>query len=306
MSNPNCRFCDANGNSQTIKGNYVYGGEDYHHFWKCEICDMIYLYPPLSKEDEEKFYNKEFEKFMASRAGVDMDWTGPEKHFQSNQREVNRRMPLLNKFIRKGMKVLELGCSSGFMLDALKKQGLDVYGVDPSGGFIDFVKAKGINVFNSDEELLNNFHDKFDIIIHYYVLEHIAEPVAFVDKYMDMLSDNGLMIFEVPCASDPLVELYKVEAFDQFYWSIAHHWYFSKISLSNVLDKTSFKYELYPEQRYDMSNHMIWMKEGKPGGLGRYSDIFGNELDLIYKNKLKENWLCDTIIAVIKKGKKVG
>jgi len=48
-------------------------------------------------------------------------------------------------------------------------------------------------------------------------------------------------------------------------------------------------------------NHMVWMQEGKPGGLGRYSNTFGNELDKLYKQKLKEHWLCDTIIAVVEK-----
>ena len=32
-----------------------------------------------------------------------------------------------------------------------------------------------------------------------------------------------------------------------------------------------------------------------------YSQIFGAELDSLYKEKLKSNWLCDTIVAVIHK-----
>jgi hypothetical protein len=109
------------------------------------------------------------------------------------------------------------------------------------------------------------------------------------------------MIFEVPCASDPLVELYKVSAFDRFYWSVAHHWYFTKESLTEILKKVGYRFKLFPEQRYDLSNHMTWMLEGKPGGLGRYSHIFGRDLEKRYKEKLKENWLCDTIIAVVSK-----
>jgi hypothetical protein len=149
------------------------------------------------------------------------------------------------------------------------------------------------------EELIENHDLPFDVIIHYYVLEHIGKPVEFIRQYMGGLNNTGKMIFEVPCATDPLVELYKVPAFDKFYWSVAHHWYFNKESLTGVLKKTGYSFELFPEQRYDISNHMTWMQEGKPGGLGRYSRIFGSELDTLYKEKLKENWLCDTIIAVV-------
>jgi len=118
---------------------------------------------------------------------------------------------------------------------------------------------------------------------------------------MALLKPGGSMVFEVPCASDPLIELYKAPAFDRFYWSVAHHWYFNKKSLSLVLDKLNCTYRIMPEQRYDISNHMTWMMDGKPGGRERYSHILGKELDDLYKEKLKEHWLCDTMIAFIDK-----
>lgn len=262
---------------------------------------MIYLYPPLKENEEAKFYRAEFEKFMARRAGKDMDWSGPEKHFQSNQREVKRRMPFLQLYLKKGGRALEIGCSSGFMLSALKKKGLEVYGLDPSGGFVEYVRSKGITVFNDFEELKKCRGLKFDLIIHYFVFEHIRRPIQFLKQYMPFLKKSGRMVFEVPCASDPLVELYKIPAFDRFYWSIAHHWYFNRISLGHVLKKAGYSYKLLPEQRYDISNHLTWAIEGKPGGLGRYSSLFGKKFDDLYKERLKEHWLCDTIVAILNK-----
>ena len=67
------------------------------------------------------------------------------------------------------------------------------------------------------------------------------------------------------------------------------------------MNQTGYTFELFPEQRYDISNHMTWMLDGKPGGLGRYKDIFGEELDRLYKERLKKNWLCDTLVAVVRK-----
>jgi SAM-dependent methyltransferase len=301
MITPNCRFCNAEPSLQSIKGKFVFGGTSEQHFWKCDACKIIYLFPPLSKEEELAFYKKEFEKYMEKRTGQDKDWSSAEKHFISNQREVRRRMPFLESYLTERQKILEIGCSSGFMLSALRDKGIDVYGLDPSEGFIEYVKSKGIHVYKNLEELIENHDLVFDLIIHYYVLEHIRNPVGFIRQYMGLLNDTGKMIFEVPCATDPLVELYKVPAFDRFYWSIAHHWYFNRESLTVLLKKAGFTFELFPEQRYDISNHMTWMLEGKPGGLGRYSHIFGEELEQLYRKKLKENWLCDTIIAVVKK-----
>jgi SAM-dependent methyltransferase len=298
---PQCRFCNAGSSLQSIKGEFVYGGTSEQHFWKCDACQMVYLFPPLAEEEELEFYKKEFEKYMEGRTGQDKDWSTPEKHFKSNQREVIRRMTFLKRYVTPKQKVLEIGCSSGFMLSALKDRGMEVYGLDPSEGFIDYVRSKGIQVYKNLEDLQRQHDVAFDLIIHYYVLEHMRNPVEFIKEYMELLNKNGTMIFEVPSATDPLVELYEVPAFDRFYWSVAHHWYFTRESLTEVLKKTGYKFELFPEQRYDISNHMTWMLEGRPGGLGRYSHIFGPELDRLYKQKLKENWLCDTIIAVVKK-----
>jgi SAM-dependent methyltransferase len=262
---------------------------------------MIYLYPPLSEQEEVVFYKKEFEKYMQRRTAQDKDWSTPEKHFKSNQGEVRRRLPFLLPYLKEKQRVLEIGCSSGFMLSAIKDKGIETYGLDPSEGFIGYVRSKGIPVYRTLEELEKEHDLYFDLIIHYYVLEHIRNPVQFISQYMKVLGDSGKMIFEVPCASDPLVELYQVPAFERFYWSVAHHWYFTKESLTEVLKKAACSFELFPEQRYDLSNHMTWMLEGKAGGLGRYSHIFGSELDRLYKERLKEKWLCDTIVAMVEK-----
>ena len=43
---------------------------------------------------------------------------------------------------------------------------------------------------------------------------------------------------------------------------------------------------------------MVWMMEGRPGGMGRYTDFFSAELEDSYSSALKRNWLCDTLFAV--------
>jgi SAM-dependent methyltransferase len=296
---PKCRLCGADEDLQFIKGHHVCGGTKEHHFWQCKKCGAIYLYPIPSEEEESQFYRKEFEKYMAVRS-KQTGWSGPQKHVEMNQREVDRRLPFLDKFPRGGMKILEIGCSSGFMLYPLQKRGHYTVGVEPSEEFRNFIASNKIEVYPSVDELA--LHNKdFDMAIHYYLLEHIRNPEDFLKKCMALVASSGIMIFEVPSASDALLELYHVPAFDKFYWQIIHHWYFTKESLSFLLDKIGYNYEIYPEQRYDLSNHITWMLTGEVGGLGKYTHIFGQELEQKYKEALKQHWYCDTLIAVVKK-----
>jgi SAM-dependent methyltransferase len=199
------------------------------------------------------------------------------------------------------MRLLEVGCSSGFMLDVFKQNGLEIVGIEPSGGFLNFLRSKGYKVYESWEDFRSSEAAPFDVIAHFFVLEHIREPVEFLRSQLEVLKAGGRIIFEVPCVNDPLVTLYKVPAFDRFYWSIAHHWYFSSRSLSFILNKLNCRFKLIPEQRYDLSNHIVWMLEGKPGGQGRFSSIFSDELIARYNEDLKQHWICDTIFCVLEK-----
>lgn len=300
MDRPSCRFCGALTDKQTVKGEHVYGGTPEHHFYCCSECDMIYLYPTITEERESEFYAEEFEGFMHDRSGDDIDWSAPERHFKRNRREADRRMEFLKDYIRPGGKALEIGCSSGFMLDVIREEGMDVFGIEPSRVFGEYARSKGVEVMSDLQSLAESRSGPFDLVIHYYVLEHIRNPVLFLKELFRFITPGGAMVFEVPSATEPLIELYDIDAFDRFYWSIAHHWYFTPKSLSAVIDKVDKPFNLFPEQRYDISNHMVWMQYGKPGGLGRYSNVFGKELDRLYKERLKSSWLCDTIIAVIR------
>ena len=108
-----------------------------------------------------------------------------------------------------------------------------------------------------------------------------------------------MIICEIPCANDPLTSLYNIKEFENFYWSIAHHFYYTPESLRYIMDKLCYKYELIPEQRYDLSNHMTWMIDGRPGGQGRFSEAFGDNLVSNYRDRLINTWQCDTVFLYI-------
>jgi len=294
-----CRICKSEDKYQSIRAEYVYGGTNQHKFYECSKCNAIYLIPALTKKEEKHFYNKEFEKFMSTRVGDHRDWSNAKKHVLSNQDQVIRRWKFIQEHIVKNMDVLEIGCSSGFMLDKFSSEGCNIYGVEPSGEFLEFIHNKGYEAYETLEEI--NVNNQFDLIVHFFVLEHISDPFDFIEKQLNLLKNNGVIIAEVPSATDPLTSLYNIDAFEKFYWSIAHHYYYTPKLLKYILDKMNLKYELIPEQRYDLSNHITWMIDGKPGGQDRFHNVFSGDLVRKYQQDLKDKWICDTIFLKIYK-----
>ena len=295
-----CRLCGAEKSAQTLRAETVYGGGPEHAFFECSRCGAIYLSPALDEDDEARFYRQEFEKFMESRSGQDRDWSSAEAHVQTNQDNVIRRWQVLEPYVDKGLDVLEIGCSSGFMLDAFRDAGLLCAGIEPSGTFVDYLRKKNHEIYESlDAMQVKTPFRRFDLIVHFFLFEHISDPWAFMQETYSLLKPGGRIIAEIPSATDPLTSMYNIPEFEKFYWSIAHHFYYRPQSIRFLMDRLGYEYELIPEQRYDLSNHIVWMTEGRPGGQGRFSEVFSTALLEVYKEDLKKSWLCDTMFLIV-------
>ena len=300
---PKCPFCQASKEQQTVITSHVYGGEDRRcSFFLCSNCDIRYLYPGLTDEEEKRFYAAEFEGFMDERAGKKQGWKNAEEHIRANEPTRLRRMKYLEPYLGTPSKLLEIGCSSGFMLFPLVEQGHQCSGVEPSGVFSNFLKTRGLPVCPSIDQLSAiDSNPEFDLILHFFVLEHISKPVEFLKHQINLLKPGGKIIFEIPNVADPLHSIYDIPAFERFYWSVAHPWYFSEDSLHFLLKQVGLPYEILLDQRYDLSNHMVWARDGRPGGMGRFTDALGVELEEAYKKGLIQIGKCDTLIGIINK-----
>ena len=139
----------------------------------------------------------------------------------------------------------------------------------------------------------------FDLVLHYYVMEHLADPVAFLKSLIAMLKPGGRIVFEVPNANDALTVLYQIPAYERFIWVVSHRWYFTEKSLALAIEKAGGRAEIRLDQRYDLSNHLIWARDGRPGGAGRFTKVLGQELEDGYRQALIKARICDTLIGVV-------
>jgi len=288
---------------QAVVTPHVYGSQKREcAFFHCQACDVRYQYPGLTPEEEARFYAAEFEGFMAGRAGDEGGWEKAEDHIKANESTRLRRMKYLKPLLSEKSSVLEVGCSSGFMLFPLSEAGHDCTGVEPSGVFSEYVKSRNLPVYESLKSLQElNANHQFDVILHFFVLEHIANPQEFLESQFALLKPGGKIVFEIPNAADPLYSVYDIQAFERFYWSVAHPWYFSEESLNFLLTDIGKPYEVLRDQRYDLSNHMVWARDGRPGGMSRFTEALGLELEESYKQALIRSGQCDTLIGVITK-----
>jgi SAM-dependent methyltransferase len=290
MVAPECRLCGCR-KWALVSRNVSEAPES--SVYRCSACGIVYVYPIMTDEEEAAFYARQFEEYMARRSGP--GWKSPKAHFASYRDEGQRRVPLVKPHLRRDDVLLEIGSSTGYFLDAVRPLVRSVVGVEPSEAYRSYASSIGIETVDALQRVGDR---KFDVIALYYVFEHLRNPGAYAERLRLTLNPAGRLLIEVPNVDDALLSLYKLSAFDAFYWQRAHYHNFSRATLTRVLEQAGYVVVTYPVQRYDLSNHMVWMMEGKPGGHGRFADILGAKADAAYRQALMDNWICDTIFAV--------
>lgn len=104
-------------------------------------------------------------------------------------------------FSNKTGKILEIGCGEGYFLVNAQEKGFNITGIDFNKSAVEVAKKKGLEkVFSlSLEEFIQKFpHEKFDIICFYHVLEHLENPVNFIEMTKILLKPDGYLAFSFP------------------------------------------------------------------------------------------------------------
>ena len=129
-----------------------------------------------------------------------------EKKYHSLEKDhwwfISRRDCILRIIQRseKKRKILEIGCSSGQLMDALNKAKLkDIIGIDISHEAIHLCKKNNIkNIVQMDGSKTGFKEGKFDLIIASDILEHLNDDYEAIIEWKRILKDDGEMLVFVP------------------------------------------------------------------------------------------------------------
>ena len=222
------------------------------------------------------------------------------KTVKSKSLDDHQRRFLVFKKYFKNKTILDFGCSWGDLLVKLRNYSRSCSGIEVKQHCINYIKRN--YKFISIQNKLDNFNSNFDIITLFHVLEHIPYQVETLKKLRKKLSRNGKIIIEVPHAQDFLILTKDLPEFKKFtFWS-EHIVLHTENSLRKVLNSAGFKkVKIEFFQRYGLTNHLGWFLKKKPGGQQFYKKYEDKNLDMIYKQNLRELGQTDTLVAIANK-----
>lgn len=193
---------------------------------------------------------------------------------------------------------MDIGTGVGSVLDAFCPVALETIAVEPQQGARETLQALGHETFQSLDDIERS---DIEVASLFHVLEHLTEPIETLKQIRLKLKQagQGTLIIEVPNARDFLLSFLEFEPFMKFtFWS-EHLILHTRESLRLFLSEAGFNnVVIRGVQRYPLSNHLHWLRHGKPGGHKAWAILNNPELLEVYESTLNSIDATDTLVAV--------
>ncbi|WP_127901212.1 bifunctional 2-polyprenyl-6-hydroxyphenol methylase/3-demethylubiquinol 3-O-methyltransferase UbiG [Solirhodobacter olei] len=99
-----------------------------------------------------------------------------------------------------GLRILDIGCGGGLLSEPMARLGAEVVGADAAPKNIPVAQIHAeqsglaIDYRNTTAEALAEAGERFDVVLNMEVVEHVADPAAYLQACHDLLRPGGLMI----------------------------------------------------------------------------------------------------------------
>ncbi|WP_439136434.1 bifunctional 2-polyprenyl-6-hydroxyphenol methylase/3-demethylubiquinol 3-O-methyltransferase UbiG [Roseicyclus sp.] len=99
-----------------------------------------------------------------------------------------------------GLRILDIGCGGGLLSEPMARLGADVVGADAAPRNIPVAQIhaqqSGLNIDyrHTTAEALADAGEQFDVVLNMEVVEHVADPLAYLTACQQLLKPDRLMI----------------------------------------------------------------------------------------------------------------
>lgn len=266
--------------------DFLITGEEFQLLHNSEL-DMLVTTP--QPENLNAYYQSEN---YISHSDASNTWM--DKLYQVVKKySIRKKVRLINSYSITSKKLLDVGAGTGDFLLGAKEGDWKVCGMEPNSNAIKKAAEKGVTLYSDFSELENK---KFDVITLWHVLEHLPDLDKQIEKFRNVLAENGTLIVAVPNYKSFDAKWYKEN------WAAydvpRHLWHFSRTSISKIFSSHKMNVIKTKPMWFDSFYVSILSEEHQP----RSKNVFRAFAIGLWSNvRAVFNKECSSVIYILKK-----
>lgn len=201
-------------------------------FHRCKNCGLEFMHPQPEAAEIEALYDKNYYDSW----GLDSQDFSTE---QMKKATFHVKLDIIERYLPPAGRILDIGCATGFFLDAARQRGWDCFGVELSPYSSDIARKKigqeRIVTGRLEEAGFND--DFFDAVVMTDLIEHVADVRPFIDEVARILKPGGIVAITTP---DPDCLSCRLMGKHWPHYKLEHLYYYSRKALGLLLEPTGF------------------------------------------------------------------
>lgn len=202
-------------------------------FYSCTSCGLGFIHPPLHLDEIMKLYDQSYYDSW----GIAGDDTATERMKQATFHD---KLAVIEKGMPDKGRILDIGCATGFFLDAARQRGWEPYGVELSS-YSSAQARKKIGeerIFTGQVEEARFTEGFFDTVVMTDVIEHVMDVQSFVVEVARILRPGGVVAITTP---NPLTLSCRLLGKHWPHYKLEHLLYFTPDALSLLMKPLGFR-----------------------------------------------------------------
>jgi 2-polyprenyl-3-methyl-5-hydroxy-6-metoxy-1,4-benzoquinol methylase len=169
---------------------------------------------------------------------------------------------------------LDVGCSTGFVVEAARDAGWEAIGIDLNPSAIEFGKTRGLDLRTVALEDSGFAPASFDAVSLFDVLEHLLDPVRTLRTCTRLLESGGIVFLYVPNYDSASRLLMGKDA--HFIWPTHHLNYYTPATIRDLMSREGLTTEYVATEGLDIVDYLWYRREVQgraDGGVEEIADM---------------------------------
>jgi len=244
--------------------------KDHMRIVRCRACDLVFVNPTFDEAHYEEVYASQAYQEIVRDLGI-------KSHEYRVQRFGSERVRMMSEHLRvngRPPRYLDVGCSTGFVVEAARDKGWEATGIDLNPSAIEFGRSRGLDIRTVALDDAGFAPGSFDAVSLFDVLEHLLDPRRTLRMCVDLLAPGGILFLYVPNFDSASRLLMGANA--HFIWPTHHLNYYTPTTIRDLMLRHSLTPELIVTEGLDIEDYIWYRREvlhRESDGLAEIADV---------------------------------